>query len=119
MVVRGLASTPRGLAGEDERGLRTIGTVCPTASPEGTIETGSPILTDKQLMFEAAGGSNKGLVYSFNSQSAAVTAERQGYSSSFMSSIPSVSSAAGHKACIKREGGCEDTCSRHMRSSLA
>ncbi|KAI5658655.1 hypothetical protein M9H77_27448 [Catharanthus roseus] len=54
-------------------------------------------------MFEATGGSNKGHVYGFGSESAAITAERQGGSSSSMSSVPSISSAAGHEACIKRE----------------
>ncbi|KAI5683705.1 hypothetical protein M9H77_04933 [Catharanthus roseus] len=55
------------------------------------IETGPPILTDEQLMFEAASGSNKGHVYGFGSHS------------SSMFSVPSVSSIAGHKACIERE----------------
>ncbi|KAI5654243.1 hypothetical protein M9H77_31430 [Catharanthus roseus] len=97
-------------AGKDRRGLRTVGIVCPTVSAEGTVDryTIRPILGDAKyqelkLMFEAAGGSNKVHVYSFGSQSAAVTTERRGGSSSSMSSIPFVSSIAGHKACIKRE----------------
>ncbi|KAI5658832.1 hypothetical protein M9H77_27625 [Catharanthus roseus] len=65
------------------------------------IETGSPIPSDEQLMFEAAGGSNKGHVYGFGSQSGAITAERREGSSSL--SVPSVSSTAGHDACIERE----------------
>ncbi|KAI5677246.1 hypothetical protein M9H77_08196 [Catharanthus roseus] len=69
VVARGVASTLAGLGGEDGRGLRTVGIVCPTASAERTmgrytiqpilgeelkanagclhIETGSPILTDE------------------------------------------------------------------------
>ncbi|KAI5655073.1 hypothetical protein M9H77_32260 [Catharanthus roseus] len=38
------------------------------------IETGSPMPTDEQLMFEAV-GSNKGHVYDFSSQSVAITAK--------------------------------------------
>ncbi|KAI5654483.1 hypothetical protein M9H77_31670 [Catharanthus roseus] len=67
------------------------------------IEVGSSILTNEQLMFEAAGGSNKGHVYSFDSQSTAVTAERQGGSNSSMSSVHSISFAAGSEACIEKE----------------
>ncbi|KAI5659140.1 hypothetical protein M9H77_27933 [Catharanthus roseus] len=67
------------------------------------IETGSPISINKQLMLDAAGGNNRDNVYGFGSQFAAVTAERQRGSGSSMSSIPSVSSAAGHEACIKKE----------------
>ncbi|KAI5668376.1 hypothetical protein M9H77_18229 [Catharanthus roseus] len=52
------------------------------------IGTGSPILTDEQLMFEDAGGSNKD--------------HRRGGSSS-SSSIPLISSAVDHEACIERE----------------
>ncbi|KAI5672227.1 hypothetical protein M9H77_12591 [Catharanthus roseus] len=97
-------------AGEDGRGLRTIRTVCPTASTERTVGryTIRPILgkvkcQELKLMFEAAGGSNMGHVYGFCSQSATVTAECQGHSSSSMSSVPSVSFVAGHEACIKIE----------------
>ncbi|KAI5664425.1 hypothetical protein M9H77_23748 [Catharanthus roseus] len=46
------------------------------------IETSLPIPTDKQLMFEVAGGSNKGHVYGFGSQFTAITAEQWGSSSS-------------------------------------
>ncbi|KAI5668471.1 hypothetical protein M9H77_18324 [Catharanthus roseus] len=46
------------------------------------IETCSPILTDKQLMFEAAGGSNKGHVYGL--QSVIVTIEHRGDSNNSM-----------------------------------
>ncbi|KAI5656952.1 hypothetical protein M9H77_25745 [Catharanthus roseus] len=66
------------------------------------IDIGSPILTDEQLMFEAAGGSNKGYVYGFDSQSAAITVERWG-GSSILLPIPSTSSAAAHESFIKRE----------------
>ncbi|KAI5663270.1 hypothetical protein M9H77_22593 [Catharanthus roseus] len=52
------------------------------------IETGSPIPTDEQLTFEASSGSNKGHVYNFDSQSAAITVERRGGSSSTLS-VPS------------------------------
>ncbi|KAI5671787.1 hypothetical protein M9H77_12151 [Catharanthus roseus] len=55
------------------------------------IENGSPMLTDEQLTFEAAGGSKKGHVYGFGSQSAAITAEQRGGNSS-SSSIPLISS---------------------------
>ncbi|KAI5666924.1 hypothetical protein M9H77_16777 [Catharanthus roseus] len=65
------------VAGEDGRGLWTVGTICPTASVEERakyqelkanvectyIETGSPILIDEQLIFEDASGNNKGHVY--------------------------------------------------------
>ncbi|KAI5672626.1 hypothetical protein M9H77_12990 [Catharanthus roseus] len=56
------------------------------------IETGSPILTDEQLMFEVASGSDKGHVYSFCSQSIAVTVEHQGgsISSSSLDSVPTL-----------------------------
>ncbi|KAI5667633.1 hypothetical protein M9H77_17486 [Catharanthus roseus] len=67
------------------------------------IETGSPILTDEQFMFEAASRRNKGCIYGFGSQSVVVTAECWGGNSSFMYSVPSVSSAASHEACIERE----------------
>ncbi|KAI5676047.1 hypothetical protein M9H77_06997 [Catharanthus roseus] len=88
MVAKGTTSTPVNLGGEDGRGLRIVGTVCPTALAKVTmcrytirpvldelkanaerlhIETGSPILTDEQLMFEAASGSNNGRVYGFGS----------------------------------------------------
>ncbi|KAI5680859.1 hypothetical protein M9H77_02086 [Catharanthus roseus] len=88
VVAKVPASTPAGLAGEDGRGLRTVRTVCPTTSTERPvgqilgaegnaeclhIETGLPISTDEQLMFETASGSNKGHIYGFRSQSAAVT----------------------------------------------
>ncbi|KAI5678237.1 hypothetical protein M9H77_09187 [Catharanthus roseus] len=66
------------------------------------IETGSPISTDEQLMFEAASGSNKGHVYGFGSQFAAITAERQADSNS-SSSVSSISFAAAHKSCTERE----------------
>ncbi|KAI5652320.1 hypothetical protein M9H77_29507 [Catharanthus roseus] len=66
------------------------------------IETDSPILTEKQLMFEAAGGNNKDHVYSFGSHSATITAERQEGSSS-TSSVSSVSSAAAQDAYIETE----------------
>ncbi|KAI5671933.1 hypothetical protein M9H77_12297 [Catharanthus roseus] len=46
------------------------------------IMTYSPIPTDEQLMFEAGSGSNKGHVCGFSSQSAAITVESQGGSSS-------------------------------------
>ncbi|KAI5676667.1 hypothetical protein M9H77_07617 [Catharanthus roseus] len=66
------------------------------------VETGSPIPNDEQLMFEAGGGSNKGHVYGFCSQAAAITVERQGgYNSTLL--VPSVSSVADHDACIARE----------------
>ncbi|KAI5676462.1 hypothetical protein M9H77_07412 [Catharanthus roseus] len=53
-------------------------------------------------MFEAVGGSNKGHVYGFGSQSVAVTAKcQEGNSSSSL--VPSVSSTATHEACIERE----------------
>ncbi|KAI5677840.1 hypothetical protein M9H77_08790 [Catharanthus roseus] len=74
---------------EDGQGVRTVGTLCPTASKEETvglytilpvldeelkakaerlhIETDSPIPTDEHLMFEATGGCNKGHIYSFSS----------------------------------------------------
>ncbi|KAI5652869.1 hypothetical protein M9H77_30056 [Catharanthus roseus] len=106
---------------EDGRGLRTVGTVCPTASTEWTVgrytirpvlsdanterlhvESGSPILTDEQLMFEVFGDSNNSHVYDFNSQSAAVTMDHQGSSSS-SSSVPSISFVTTHKACTERE----------------
>ncbi|KAI5683266.1 hypothetical protein M9H77_04494 [Catharanthus roseus] len=76
------------MAEKDGVGLCTIKTVCPTASAERTvcrytirpvlgeelkanvqclhIETGLPIPTNEQLMFKAAGGSNKGHVYGFS-----------------------------------------------------
>ncbi|KAI5667226.1 hypothetical protein M9H77_17079 [Catharanthus roseus] len=66
------------------------------------IEISSPIPTDEQLMFDVAGGSNKGHVYDFGSQSAAITIELR-RSSSNTSSVPSVSSAAAHNACSERE----------------
>ncbi|KAI5666795.1 hypothetical protein M9H77_16648 [Catharanthus roseus] len=87
--------------GEYGRGLRTIRFVCPSVSAEGTAkyqeltmnaerlhtETSSCILTDEQLMFEAAGGNDKGHVYGFGSQSDTITMEHQeGNSSS--SSVP-------------------------------
>ncbi|KAI5682172.1 hypothetical protein M9H77_03400 [Catharanthus roseus] len=53
------------------------------------IENGLPILTDEQLMFEAAGGNT-------------VTTERWGGTSS-SSSFPSVSFTVANEACIKRE----------------
>ncbi|KAI5663349.1 hypothetical protein M9H77_22672 [Catharanthus roseus] len=40
------------------------------------IETCSPILIDEQLMFETVGVKNKGYLYSFGSQFAAITTER-------------------------------------------
>ncbi|KAI5663013.1 hypothetical protein M9H77_22336 [Catharanthus roseus] len=67
------------------------------------IETGSPIPTDEQLMFEATGESNKDHVCGFSSQSPATTVELQGGSSSSISSVPLVFSAAGHKAYIERK----------------
>ncbi|KAI5677865.1 hypothetical protein M9H77_08815 [Catharanthus roseus] len=113
VVARGLISTLAGLEGEDGRGLRTIKTVCPIASTEGIVgrytirpvlgkanyqelkanaeclhvETGSPILTEEQLMCEVVGGSNKGHIHGFGSQSTAVTAERRGGSSNSMCSV--------------------------------
>ncbi|KAI5654160.1 hypothetical protein M9H77_31347 [Catharanthus roseus] len=113
VVTRGSTSTT--VVGEDGRGLRTVETVCPTISVEGTakyrelkanakrlhIETGSPILTVEQLMFKAVDGNNEGHVFGLESQSAVVTIERQIGNSS--SSVPSASFAAVHKACIERE----------------
>ncbi|KAI5675867.1 hypothetical protein M9H77_06817 [Catharanthus roseus] len=57
---------------ENRRGICTFRVVRATASAEGT--NGSTTPTDEQLMFEATGGSNKGHVYSFCSQSAAIPA---------------------------------------------
>ncbi|KAI5676389.1 hypothetical protein M9H77_07339 [Catharanthus roseus] len=65
------------------------------------IETGSPMPTDKQFIFEVADGSNKGHFCDFGLQSVAITTERQGGSSS--SSQEYVSFAASYDACIKRE----------------
>ncbi|KAI5669037.1 hypothetical protein M9H77_18890 [Catharanthus roseus] len=118
--------------GENRRGIYTIRAVHPTASSKGTtkyqelkanteclhIEIGSPTPTDEQLMFEAASGSNKGHVYDFGSQSAAITAERWGGSSS-SSSVPSASSAAAHESCIEKEKRLWDTCSRHRCEILS
>ncbi|KAI5675408.1 hypothetical protein M9H77_06358 [Catharanthus roseus] len=117
---QGSAYTPMGL-GHSLSGIRVVH---PTASAKGTvgqyvisrilgeelkantkrlhIKTGSPMPTDKQLMFEATGGSNKGHAYGFGSQFAAITAKQWGGSSS-SSAVPSVSSAAAHDACIERE----------------
>ncbi|KAI5662321.1 hypothetical protein M9H77_21644 [Catharanthus roseus] len=99
MVGRGPAITPAvlglSLTGEDGRGLHTIETVYSTtvfceakyqeleANVECLhIEIGLPIPTDEQLMFEAAGDSNKGHIYSFTSQLATViTKHRRGSSS--------------------------------------
>ncbi|KAI5669772.1 hypothetical protein M9H77_19625 [Catharanthus roseus] len=64
------------------------------------IETDSLMQTDEQLMFEAAGGSNKGHVYGFASQSATITVEQQEDSNSSLL-VPSVSSATAHESCIK------------------
>ncbi|KAI5649895.1 hypothetical protein M9H77_35900 [Catharanthus roseus] len=50
----------------------------------------------------AAGGSNKGHVYGFGSQSAVVTVKRWVGSSSSMSSVPSVSSARMTTRCVSR-----------------
>ncbi|KAI5676697.1 hypothetical protein M9H77_07647 [Catharanthus roseus] len=72
VVTRGPASAPAGLAGKNGRGEIS------GAKAERKrlhIETDFPILTDEQLMFEAAGGSNKGHIYSFGSQYAAITAK--------------------------------------------
>ncbi|KAI5664514.1 hypothetical protein M9H77_23837 [Catharanthus roseus] len=66
------------------------------------IETDSPMLTDEQFMLEVVGGSNKGYVYGFGSQYAAINVERQGGSSS-SSLISPVSSAVAHDDCIERE----------------
>ncbi|KAI5669008.1 hypothetical protein M9H77_18861 [Catharanthus roseus] len=81
------------------------------------VETGSHILTDKQLMFEAADGSNKGHIYGFGLQSTTITAKRRGGSSSSMSLIPLISSVAGHEPISRGKGGYGDTCNKHMRSS--
>ncbi|KAI5677798.1 hypothetical protein M9H77_08748 [Catharanthus roseus] len=54
------------------------------------IETGSPISTDEQLMFEATSGSNKGHVYGFGSHSS-------------LSLVPLVSSVAVYESCVERE----------------
>ncbi|KAI5672297.1 hypothetical protein M9H77_12661 [Catharanthus roseus] len=62
------------------------------------IETGYGVLSDEQLIFEATGGSNKGYVYGFGSQSRVITAEQQRGSSS--SSVPSVSYTTTHECCI-------------------
>ncbi|KAI5652787.1 hypothetical protein M9H77_29974 [Catharanthus roseus] len=91
-------------AGENGQGICTIRFVRPTTSAKETvgrhvirrilgkelkvnaecllIESGSPMPTNKQLMFEAASGSSKGHVYDFGSQSAAITIEQWGGSSS-------------------------------------
>ncbi|KAI5677525.1 hypothetical protein M9H77_08475 [Catharanthus roseus] len=82
VAARGPASTPAGLAGEDARGLRTVRTVCPIASVEETVGR----YRIRQVLGE----------------SAAVTAERQGGSSS-SSLVPLIHSAAAHKAYIERE----------------
>ncbi|KAI5671417.1 hypothetical protein M9H77_11781 [Catharanthus roseus] len=118
IVVRGLARTPMGLGLSLSRGRRwerplnsrNCMSYCISrrdklkANVECLlIETGSPIITNEQLMFEDAEGSNKGHVYGFVSQSAVVTEECWGVTNSSMSSVPSVSSAVGHEACIERE----------------
>ncbi|KAI5662942.1 hypothetical protein M9H77_22265 [Catharanthus roseus] len=53
-------------------------------------------------MFETVCGSNKGHVYGFDSQSATITVERQGGSSS-SSLVHSVSSGTAHESYIERE----------------
>ncbi|KAI5663190.1 hypothetical protein M9H77_22513 [Catharanthus roseus] len=55
----GLASTPTGL----DHSLN--GEISGAKGKRGHIETGSPMLPDEQLMFEAANGSSKGHVYDF------------------------------------------------------
>ncbi|KAI5652432.1 hypothetical protein M9H77_29619 [Catharanthus roseus] len=129
---RGFRSFIEWVTGEDRLGLCTVRPVCPIASAEGTakyqelkanaeylhIETGSPIPTDEQLMFEATGCSNKGHVYGFGSQSASITAKHRGGSNS-LSSVPSLSSAVAHEAYIKRERRLWDTCNKHRTSSPA
>ncbi|KAI5657198.1 hypothetical protein M9H77_25991 [Catharanthus roseus] len=66
------------------------------------IENCSPMPTDEQLMFEATDGSNKGHVYDFGSQSAAITTERRKVSSS-SSLVSLVTFVAAHDAWIERE----------------
>ncbi|KAI5653590.1 hypothetical protein M9H77_30777 [Catharanthus roseus] len=82
------------------------------------IETGSPMLTDKQLMFEVVDGSNNGHVYGFGSQFATISVERWGGSNSLLSislyllRLPMSPTSRGRR-------GCRDTCSKHRTSSLA
>ncbi|KAI5676496.1 hypothetical protein M9H77_07446 [Catharanthus roseus] len=66
------------------------------------IKTGSSIPTNKQLMIKAAGGSDKDHVYNFCSQSATITTERWGGSSS-SSSVSSISLASTNDAYKERE----------------
>ncbi|KAI5681631.1 hypothetical protein M9H77_02859 [Catharanthus roseus] len=68
----------------------------------GMVTRGSAS-TPVGLGLSLSGRNNKGHVYGFGSRSAAVTAERWGGSTSSMSSVPSVSSSACHKARIERE----------------
>ncbi|KAI5659209.1 hypothetical protein M9H77_28002 [Catharanthus roseus] len=53
------------------------------------------------LMFEAAGGSNKGHIYSFSSQSGAITVELMGGNNS--SSVPCISSTAAFECCVEKK----------------
>ncbi|KAI5676665.1 hypothetical protein M9H77_07615 [Catharanthus roseus] len=76
----------------------------------------SSILTDKQLMFEAADGSNKGYVYDFSLQSIAITVERWGDSSS-TSSVLSVFLQLPMMLASRGRKGCGVTCSRYRTSS--
>ncbi|KAI5658304.1 hypothetical protein M9H77_27097 [Catharanthus roseus] len=111
VVGRGPASTPAALVGENGRGICTIIVVRPIAQQKGQwvdtrydefwakyqelkanaerlhIDTSLPIPTDEQLMFEDAGGNNKG----------------HAYGSSRTPSVPLISATAAHDACIKSE----------------
>ncbi|KAI5677673.1 hypothetical protein M9H77_08623 [Catharanthus roseus] len=82
-----------------KRGSRSICDLLKANAKRLHIETGSPMPIDEQLIFETTGDCNKGHVYSFSSQSAAITTERWGGRNNLLL----VSSAVAYDAWIERE----------------
>ncbi|KAI5658521.1 hypothetical protein M9H77_27314 [Catharanthus roseus] len=101
-MARGTVRTLAGVVGETRRSICTIRVVHSTASAKGTVGRYAIRRVLGKLMFEAAGGSNKGHIYGFGSQSTTITGERQGGSSN-SSPIMSESSIAANKSFIERE----------------
>ncbi|KAI5680991.1 hypothetical protein M9H77_02218 [Catharanthus roseus] len=74
------------------------------------IETSSSMLINEQLMFEAAGGSNKGHIYGFGFWLRIYSHHR--LFRWYLLRLPMMPVLRGRRSC-------GDTCSRHMTSSSA
>ncbi|KAI5677017.1 hypothetical protein M9H77_07967 [Catharanthus roseus] len=130
--------------GENGLGLCTVGPVCPTALAEGTvgrytiqrvlgdgkyqelkanaeclhIDTGSPIPTDEQLMFEAAVAATRAMSM-VSAHSLQPSPQNVGEAAATRHQFLRYLLRQPTSPILRGRGGCRDTCSRHMTSSPA